>query len=161
MKSTTRKGRPMSVTLPAFTPLEDSLFLTLYARALDNRGPHPILATLRADQIVRTVDYDFGQLRVKTNLILSVALRAKKLDQIASDFLPATPTRSGSTWAPASTLDSSAGPSSHRRLVRRRLPAVATARQRLDPRAPQRPRHRRQRHREGLAGRRPPPADRL
>ena len=29
----------MVVTLPTSTPLEDSLFLTLYARALDNRRP--------------------------------------------------------------------------------------------------------------------------
>src|SRR6185295_10105357 len=81
----------MTTTLPTFTPLEDSLFLTLYARALDNRRPHPILGDVTADQIVRTVDYDFGQLRVGTNLILNVALRAKKLDQIASDFLARHP----------------------------------------------------------------------
>jgi hypothetical protein len=35
----------MAVTLPAFTPLEDSLFLTLYARALDSRRPTPSSAT--------------------------------------------------------------------------------------------------------------------
>lgn len=35
----------MAITLPAFTPLEDSLFLTLCCRALDNRSAKPILAT--------------------------------------------------------------------------------------------------------------------
>jgi O-methyltransferase involved in polyketide biosynthesis len=73
----------MSTTLPVFTPLEDSLWLTLYARALDNRRPHPILADAMADQIVHKADYDFGQLHIDTNLILNVALRAKKLDQVA------------------------------------------------------------------------------
>ena len=77
----------MAVTLPTFTPLEDSLWLTLCARALDNRSPHPILGDAMADQIVRTLDYDYGQLHIDTNLILNVALRAKKLDQVASDFL--------------------------------------------------------------------------
>jgi O-methyltransferase involved in polyketide biosynthesis len=81
----------MSVTLPTFTPLEEGLFLTLYARALDNRRPHPILGDATADQIVRTTDYDYGQLHVDTNLILSVALRAKKLDQVASEFLARHP----------------------------------------------------------------------
>jgi O-methyltransferase involved in polyketide biosynthesis len=81
----------MSVTLPAFTPLEDSLFLTLYARALDSRRPQPILGDATADQIVRTVDYDYDSLDVDTNLILSVALRAKKLDQVASAFLARHP----------------------------------------------------------------------
>jgi hypothetical protein len=100
----------MSVTLPTFTPQEEGLFLTLYARALDNRRPHPILGDATADQIVRTTDYDYGQLHVDTNLILSVALRAKKLDQVASEFLPATRTRSGSIWAPGWTPDSSDWP---------------------------------------------------
>ena len=81
----------MSVTLPALTPLEDSLFLTLYARALDNRRSHPILGDAAADQIVRTVDYDYDNLDVDTNLILSVALRAKKLDKVASEFLARHP----------------------------------------------------------------------
>jgi O-methyltransferase involved in polyketide biosynthesis len=81
----------MSVTLPAFTPLEDSLFLTLYARALDSRRPHPILGDATADQIVRTTDYDYDTLRIETNLILSVALRARKLDQVASAFLARHP----------------------------------------------------------------------
>ena len=49
-----RGVEPMAITLPTFTPLEDSLFLTLYARALDNRRPHPILGDAMADQIVRT-----------------------------------------------------------------------------------------------------------
>jgi O-methyltransferase involved in polyketide biosynthesis len=81
----------MATTLPAFTPLEDSLFLTLYARALDNRRSHPILGDAAADQIVRTVDYDYDNLDVDTNLILSVALRAKKLDQVVSEFLARHP----------------------------------------------------------------------
>jgi O-methyltransferase involved in polyketide biosynthesis len=81
----------MTVTLPTFTPLEDSLFLTLYARARDYRRPHPILGDAGADQIVRTVDYDYDKLRIDTNLILNVALRAKKLDQVASEFLARHP----------------------------------------------------------------------
>jgi O-methyltransferase involved in polyketide biosynthesis len=43
----------MGTTLPAFTPLQDSLFLTLCCPALDNRSPHPILADAMADEIVR------------------------------------------------------------------------------------------------------------
>ena len=81
----------MGITLPAFTPLEDSLFLTLCCRALDNRSPHPILADAEADEIVRTLDYDYRQFHANTNLILNVALRAKKLDQVASGFLARHP----------------------------------------------------------------------
>ena len=123
----------MAVTLPTFTPLEDSLFLTLYGRAADNRRPHPILGDATADQIVRTADYDFGQLDIDTNLILSVALRAKKLDQIAGAFLARHPDAVGldlgagldtrfERLAPPATVD----------WYDVDFPAVTTARQRLD-----------------------------
>ena len=61
----------MATTLPTFTPLEDSLWLTLCCRALDNRQSHPILGDAIADQIVRTLDYDYRQLHIKTNLLLN------------------------------------------------------------------------------------------
>ncbi|MGH3100071.1 MAG: class I SAM-dependent methyltransferase [Thermoleophilia bacterium] len=127
----------MSVTLPTFTPLEDSLFLTLYARALDNRRSHPILGDATADQIVRTVDYDYDNLDVDTNLILSVALRAKKLDQVASEFLARHPDAVGldlgagldtrfERLAPPATVD----------WYDVDFPAVAAARRRLIPEHP-------------------------
>jgi O-methyltransferase involved in polyketide biosynthesis len=127
----------MTITLPTFRPLEDSLFLTLYARALDNRRPHPILADATADQILHTTDYDYGQLHVDTNLILNVALRAKKLDQVASAFLGRHPDAVGLDLGtgldsrvvrldPASTVD----------WYDVDIPAVAAARERLIPERP-------------------------
>ena len=35
----------MTMTLPSFTPVEESLFLTLCDRALDSRSPHPVLGS--------------------------------------------------------------------------------------------------------------------
>ncbi len=127
----------MTITLPTFTPLEDSLFLTLYARARDSRRPHPILGDAVADQIVRTTDYDYGRLRIDTNLILNVALRAKKLDQVAAAFLARHPDAVG--------IDLGAGLDT--RAVRLDppptvdwydvdFPAVAAARERLIPQRP-------------------------
>jgi O-methyltransferase involved in polyketide biosynthesis len=81
----------MAITLPAFTPTEDSLFLTLCARALDNRSQHPILADVTADEIVRTLDYDYGRFNINTDLMINVALRAKKLDEVASEFVARHP----------------------------------------------------------------------
>ena len=77
----------MGITLPTFTPVEDSLLLTLYCRALDNRMPKPVLSDATADEIVRELDYDFEQFKVNKNFILNLALRAKKLDQVASGFI--------------------------------------------------------------------------
>jgi O-methyltransferase involved in polyketide biosynthesis len=81
----------MGTTLPAFTPLEDSLFVTLCCRALDNRSPNPILGDAMADEIVRALGYDYGHLRIDTNLRLNAALRAKKMDEVASAFLARHP----------------------------------------------------------------------
>ena len=105
----------MGATLPALTPLEDSLFLTLCCRALDNRSPHPILGDTTADEIVRTLDYDYRRLHTDTNLVLNVALRAKKLDEVASAFLERHPDAVG--------LDLGAGLDT--RAIRLDLPSTA------------------------------------
>jgi O-methyltransferase involved in polyketide biosynthesis len=81
----------MTITLPTFTPLENSLWLTLCARALDNRSPRPVLGDAAADRIVRTLDYDYRQLDLDANLKVNVALRAKKLDDVTAGFLARHP----------------------------------------------------------------------
>ena len=81
----------MATTLPTLTPIDDTLFLTLCCRSLDNRTPRPVLGDAMADQIVRTLDYDPAQLPIDTNLMLNIALRAKKLDEVASRFLARHP----------------------------------------------------------------------
>jgi O-methyltransferase involved in polyketide biosynthesis len=124
----------MAITLPALTPIEDSLFLTLYARALDKRSSRPILADKTADEIVHNLDYDYQKFHLSTNLIINVAQRAKKLDEVASGFLARNPDAVG--------LDLGAGLDS--RMVRIDppptvdwydvdFPGVITARERLRP----------------------------
>jgi O-methyltransferase involved in polyketide biosynthesis len=81
----------MGTTLPTLSPVEDSLFLTLCCRALDNRTPRPILGDAVADEIVRTLGYDYGPLHIDTNLMLGVALRAKKMDDVAARFVAGHP----------------------------------------------------------------------
>ena len=73
------------------SPRSRTAFLTLYARALDHRLSHPVLDDAMADQIVHTTDYDYDQLHIHTNLIVNVALRARKLDQITGAFLARDP----------------------------------------------------------------------
>src|SRR5215218_2536781 len=81
----------MSITLPAFTPIEESLFLTLCGRALDNRSPHPILADTLAGEIIGKLNYDVGRFHLSTSPIINIALRAKKLDQVARNFIARHP----------------------------------------------------------------------
>jgi O-methyltransferase involved in polyketide biosynthesis len=127
----------MTITLPTFTPLENSLWLTLCARALDYRTPRPILGDAAADQVIRTLEYDYGQHKIDANFRCSVALRAKKLDQVAAGFLARHPDAVG--------LDLGAGLDT--RLTRLTapattdwydvdFPAVAAVRERLIPPRP-------------------------
>jgi O-methyltransferase involved in polyketide biosynthesis len=129
----------MSITLPTFTPLENSLWLTLCGRALDNRSAHPILGDAAADEIVRTLDYDYGKLDIDTNMRISTALRAKKLDQVTADFLTRHPNAVG--------LDLGAGFDTRATRINVPatvdwydvdFPAVAAARERLIPGNPNR-----------------------
>jgi O-methyltransferase involved in polyketide biosynthesis len=124
----------MAITLPAFTPLEDSLFLTLYARALDHRRPKPILGDAAADQIVRTLDYDYKQLHIGTNLMLNATLRAKKLDEVASRFIARHPDAVGlDLGAGLDTRMDRLSPPSTVDWYDVDFPAVASARERLIP----------------------------
>jgi O-methyltransferase involved in polyketide biosynthesis len=124
----------MAITLPAFTPLEDSLWLTLCCRALDNRRSHPILGDATADQIVRTLDYDYRQYHVNTNFINNVALRAKKLDEVASGFLARHPDAVGLDLGTGlDTRMERLAPPSTVEWYDVDFPAVTTARERLIP----------------------------
>jgi O-methyltransferase involved in polyketide biosynthesis len=127
----------MGITLPAFTPLEDSLWLTLCCRALDYRTPHPVLGDAMADQIVRTVDYDYKRLNIGTNLRLNATIRAKKMDEVASAYLTRHPDAIG--------LDLGAGLDTRRQRLAPPdtvdwydvdFPVVATARSELIPERP-------------------------
>jgi O-methyltransferase involved in polyketide biosynthesis len=81
----------MGITLPAFTPMENSMFLTLCGRALDSRSPRSILHDTTADEIVRKLDYDCEQFRLSTSLIINIAHRSKKLDEVVERFIERHP----------------------------------------------------------------------
>lgn len=69
------------------TPLEQTALLTVYARALDSREPHPILGDRLADDVVGRLDYDFAGLGVQTSVVCQTALRAKMLDVRVREFV--------------------------------------------------------------------------
>jgi O-methyltransferase involved in polyketide biosynthesis len=77
----------MSIFLPVFTPIEETLYLTLCGRALDNHLPRPILADPMAEELVGELGYDCGRFRLSASPILNIALRAKKLDEVAQQFI--------------------------------------------------------------------------
>jgi O-methyltransferase involved in polyketide biosynthesis len=77
----------MGIATTELTPVEQTAFLTEYARALDSRWPRPILDDTLANDVVGKVDYDFAGLGVQTSVVCQTALRAKMLDDRVRRFI--------------------------------------------------------------------------
>jgi O-methyltransferase involved in polyketide biosynthesis len=69
---------------------QETLLIPLYARALDSRSSHPILGDKKADEIVRSIDYDFERLKGFGDKNVFV-IRAKRLDEWTRGFLLRNP----------------------------------------------------------------------
>jgi O-methyltransferase involved in polyketide biosynthesis len=69
---------------------QQTLLITLYAKALDSRSKHPILGDRKADEVVRMIDYDFERLRRPMEGSV-IVVRAKQLDEWVKEFLRANP----------------------------------------------------------------------
>jgi O-methyltransferase involved in polyketide biosynthesis len=77
----------MAIAVAKLAPVEQTAFLTMYARALDSRWPQPILGDRLADEVVGEIDYDFAGLGVQTSVVCQAALRAKMLDDRVRRFV--------------------------------------------------------------------------
>ncbi|MEB3021865.1 class I SAM-dependent methyltransferase [[Mycobacterium] crassicus] len=81
----------MPITVSEFSLVEQTAFLTAYARALDNRAPVPILGDKLSDRVVGLIDYDFAAFRIPASVVRQTALRAKMLDDRVRAFTTANP----------------------------------------------------------------------
>jgi O-methyltransferase involved in polyketide biosynthesis len=75
----------------ALDPIQETLLLTLYARALDGRSDRPILGDTRSADLADLIDYDFAKLDVKPGLVCSTALRARRIDEAVMNFAADNP----------------------------------------------------------------------
>jgi O-methyltransferase involved in polyketide biosynthesis len=81
----------VKIDVTGFTRIEQTAFLTLYARALDSRWPRPILGDTLADEVAGKIDYDFGGMGVVSSVVCQTSLRAKMLDDRARRFVSEHP----------------------------------------------------------------------
>ena len=81
----------MGIATTALTPIEQTAFITEYARALDSQWSRPILGDTLAHEVVGKIDYDFAGLGVQTSVLCHAALRAKMLDDRVRDFIKRHP----------------------------------------------------------------------
>ena len=82
----------MPIAVTEFSQVEQTAFLTAYARALDFRSPEPILGDQLSDRVVGLIDYDFAGFRIPANVVRQTALRAKMLDERIRTYIKANPT---------------------------------------------------------------------
>ncbi len=72
------------------TQVQETLLITLYAKAIDNRSSHPILHDTKADELVEMIDYDFTKLNSWGNDNL-IVVRAKQYDDWIQEFIKHNP----------------------------------------------------------------------
>jgi O-methyltransferase involved in polyketide biosynthesis len=77
----------MGISTTELAPIEQTAFLTEYARALDSQWARPILGDTLAHEVVGKIDYDFAGLGVQTSVLCQTALRAKMLDDRVRAFI--------------------------------------------------------------------------
>ena len=75
-------------TKVALTPEQETLLITLYAKA---QPDNPLFFDPMAQAIMDKVDYDFSRLHIPYKTIVLVCQRAKKLDAFARGFLAENP----------------------------------------------------------------------
>lgn len=80
-----KPGAPYKVGL---TGAQKTLLITLYAKALDSRSKHSILNDKKADEIIRSIDFDFAHAAGFGNKDILV-VRAKQFDEWVREFLKA------------------------------------------------------------------------
>lgn len=68
------------------TAEQQTLFIPLYSKAVESRRPNPILRDAKAEAIIAEVGYDFGRLRVPARSRITLAMRAKRLDEVTRAF---------------------------------------------------------------------------
>lgn len=82
---------PSKITPPPLSPIEETLFITLFARADDATWTHSILRDRASADLADRIDYDPRKLKLDRKLAINTALRARHLDQWVSRFAHAHP----------------------------------------------------------------------
>ncbi|MCY1068356.1 class I SAM-dependent methyltransferase [Nannocystis sp. RBIL2] len=71
--------------------VQETLLITLHARALESRSPDPILRDETAERLVDTIAYDFARLKSAQGDRFTTSVRAKQLDAWTREYLAAHP----------------------------------------------------------------------
>jgi O-methyltransferase involved in polyketide biosynthesis len=73
------------------TPVQGTLFSSLYAKALDSRAKRPVLCDRSAATVADQFSYDYERLKLRTDDRIATVSRASQLDHWTMEFLERHP----------------------------------------------------------------------
>ncbi|WUI01414.1 class I SAM-dependent methyltransferase [Spirillospora sp. NBC_00431] len=74
-----------------FTPVQQTLFSSLHAKALDSRAKRPVLCDRSAGAVADRLSYDYERLVLRTDDRIATVSRARQLDRWTAEFLARHP----------------------------------------------------------------------
>lgn len=77
----------MELTKIRLTEEKETLLVPLLSKALEGKREKPILIDKKAEEILSKIEYDFTALRIPKQTMITLAMRAKKLDSYVIEYL--------------------------------------------------------------------------
>ncbi len=72
------------------TQEKETLLVPLFSKAFESQRMHPIIVDPKAVEILQAIEYDFAELQIPKQTLITLAMRAKKLDDCVRDYLGRT-----------------------------------------------------------------------
>lgn len=77
--------------MPAFSPVQTSLYLTFGGRVLDGRKAKSVLHDTMAGEIAEKIGYDTAEFSLPATKVFDIAVRARMLDDVVRQFVARHP----------------------------------------------------------------------
>lgn len=75
------------LTLPSADPVSATLLIPLWARALEQDEPQPLVRDPRARAMIDRIDYDWRRIRLSRGDLVQMVVRLREFDRFVRDFL--------------------------------------------------------------------------
>lgn len=71
--------------------VSETLLIPLWARAVEQREPEPLLRDPKAAELVGQIDYDWSKIKLRHHDFVAIAVRARQFDRFTQGFLQRYP----------------------------------------------------------------------
>lgn len=82
-----RRGVVVKLSLQIADPVSKTLLIPLWARALEQREPEPLVRDPLAAEMVEQIDYDWRRIRLSRGDLVQCVVRLREFDRFVRDFL--------------------------------------------------------------------------